>query len=157
MKYNISSKAFLGVLVAAMLVATPSLAFASSTNIPLLFGRTAYSYSDSVLNLYGYVEGPYFSGEGANSVYNHQGYTYGTAYGNQPLSYVRVSLTSYDHADSGTCNIRNTDSGNVYGAFDTGVRSTSWATTNACVGNHTYNVNGTHWFGDSTANTSRVD
>ena len=123
----------LAVLVISFFLATPVFA-------------GCYSYHDSFVSHTGCTNGTFFDGGGNN--YWHTGYTWGSQYPGNPLSSVRVHVSSYDVADGNTCNIRVTDSGNMYGVFSTGNWSTSPASVTTCTGQqyHNYYANGTHWF-----------
>jgi hypothetical protein len=120
---------------------------------------SCWSYHDSYASLSGCTNGTFYDNPGNN--YRHSGYTWGSVYPGVPLSYVRVSVTSFDQSccpggGVSTCNTRNTDSGNKYGFYSTGDYYTSWASVYTCTGTewHSYWGASTHWFGANQQNSS---
>lgn len=118
-----------------------------------VFAASDYDYTDSTVTLHGRTRRQY--GCTSNNCYRHEGQTHGQTYGGGALAYLRVQVHSYDDNESKLCNMRNVDSGNVYGVFSV-VRQTSYQSVLTCQGAvfHEYHGLSIHWFASSSSVTT---
>lgn len=110
-----------------------------------------YSYSDSVLNLFGSTSLCWYGDQ-----YQFRGYSYGSQYPGQPLSQIRSWIEYWEESDGSICyppGIQTHDSGWKYNTYSVTV-FTPWHGWYCSGGNHDYIGHTVHYYGSSfTADT----